>query len=100
MVLEVAILDVIPGKEAEFEAAFRAASTIISSMAGYISHQLQRCLEKESRYILLVNWRTLEAHTTGFRSSTQYLEWKQLLHHFYNPFPVVEHYQLVFEQKA
>jgi len=99
-VLEVAILDVIPGKEAEFEAAFRTASAIISSMPGYISHQLQHCVEKESRYILLVNWQTLEAHTIGFRSSTQYLEWKQLLHHFYNPFPAVEHYELVFEQKT
>ena len=67
MILEVAILDVIPGQENEFEAAFRQASPIISSMDGYISHQLQRCVEKQNRYILLVNWETLEAHTVGFR---------------------------------
>ncbi|STQ91117.1 heme-degrading monooxygenase HmoA [Iodobacter fluviatilis] len=98
--LEVAILNVIPGKEAEFETAFRRASAIISSMNGYISHQLQRCVENSSRYILLVNWQTLEAHTVGFRGSPQYQEWKQLLHHFYNPFPTVEHYEVVLEQKA
>lgn len=98
--LEVAILDVIPGKEAEFETAFRQASAIISSMAGYNSHQLQRCIENSSRYILLVQWQSLEAHTVGFRSSPQYQEWKRLLHHFYHPFPVVEHYELVFEQSG
>ncbi len=95
MILEVAILDVIPGQENEFQAAFAKAAPIISSMPGYVSHQLQRCVEKQNRYILLVNWETLEAHTVGFRGSEGYQEWKRLLHHFYNPFPVVEHYELI-----
>ena len=95
MVLEVAILDVIPNQERDFEDAFAKASPIISSMPGCISHQLQRCVEKQNRYILLVNWEKLEDHTVGFRGSEQYQEWKRLLHHFYDPFPTVEHYELV-----
>jgi len=100
MILEVAILDVIPGKETEFESAFEQASPIIASTDGYVSHQLQKCVEKENRYILLVNWETLEAHTVGFRGSKKYQEWKRLLHHFYDPFPTVEHYELVYEQQS
>lgn len=96
MILEVAILDVKSGLEKEFEAAFGEAQKIISSMDGYISHQLQKCIEKDSRYILLVNWQTLEDHTIGFRGSEQYLEWRRLLHHFYDPFPEVEHYTSVY----
>jgi heme-degrading monooxygenase HmoA len=61
-------------------------------MDGYVSHQLQKCIEKGNRYILLVNWQTLEDHTVGFRGSEQYQEWRRLLHHFYDPFPEVEHY--------
>ena len=95
MILEVAILDVIQGQENEFQAAFAKASPIISSMPGYVSHQLQRCVEKQNRYILLVNWEKLEDHTVGFRSSEQYQEWRKLLHHFYDPFPIVEHYELI-----
>lgn len=95
MILEVAILDVIPGQENDFQAAFAKAAPIISSVSGYVSHQLQRCIEKQNRYILLVNWETLEAHTVGFRGSQQYQEWRKLLHHFYDPFPTVEHYELV-----
>ncbi len=94
-ILEVALLDIKPGITKEFEQAFARAQTIIASMPGYISHQLQKCVEKDHRYILLVRWEKLEDHTLGFRQSEQYGEWKALLHHFYSPFPKVEHYQLV-----
>ena len=80
----------------QFEQAFAEAQAIISSMPGYVSHELQRCLEVENRYILLVSWQTLEDHTEGFRGSAQYRDWKRLLHHFYDPFPSVEHYVPVF----
>lgn len=96
MILEVAILDVKLNQEKEFEVAFNEAKNIISSMKGFISLKLQRCIEKQNRYILLVNWETLESHTKGFRNSKEYQEWKNLLHHFYDPFPTVEHYEEVF----
>lgn len=96
MILEVAILDVKPGRRAEFETAFACAQNIISAMPGYHSHQLQHCIENPDRYILLVNWQTLEDHTVGFRGSAQYQEWRGLLHHFYEPFPTVEHYEAMF----
>jgi len=96
MILEVAILNVKPNQKDEFEAAFDAAQKIISSMPGYISHQLQKCIEKDNRYLLLVNWETLENHTVGFRQSKQFQEWRRLLNHFYDPFPEVEHYESVF----
>ena len=92
MILEVATLDVIPEETEAFVEAFGQAQRIIASMPGYQSHELRRCIEKDNRYLLLVHWDTLEAHTEGFRRSPQYQEWKALLHHFYDPFPTVEHY--------
>ena len=93
MILEVATLDVRAGQEEAFEAAFHRALPIIAGMQGYISHQIRRCIENPSRYILLVEWAKLEDHTQGFRGSPQYQEWRALLHHFYDPFPTVEHYR-------
>ena len=95
MILEVAILDIIRSQEDDFQAAFANASHIISSMTGYVSHQLQRCVEKQNRYILFVNWETLEDHTVGFRGLEGYPEWRKFLHHFYDPFPTIEHYELI-----
>lgn len=95
MILEVAALDIRPGQEGDFEAAFTQAQPIISSMGGCVSLELQRCVERQNRYLLLVRWRSLEDHTIGFRQSPEYLRWKALLHHFYDPFPTVEHYRPV-----
>jgi len=95
MILESAILDVKPGREAAFEDSFREAQAIIASMPGYRSHELLRCIETASRYLLLVRWDTLEHHTEGFRGSPEYRRWKALLHDYYDPFPTVEHYAAV-----
>ena len=93
MILEVAVLNVRSGEEAAFEKALHTASPLISSTPGYISHELRRCLETKGRYLLLVQWKTLEAHTIRFRQSPAFQQWGQQLHHFYDPAPVVEHYE-------
>lgn len=93
MILECAVLDVRPAQTAQFEAAFAQAQAIIAASPGYVSHELQRCVENPNRYLLLVRWQRLEDHTEGFRRSAAYQDWKRLLHHFYDPFPTVEHYR-------
>jgi heme-degrading monooxygenase HmoA len=95
VITEHAILDVRPGEEHEFEAAFAEAAPIIAGMPGFESLHLHRCIESPSRYLLIVAWRRLEDHTEGFRGSAGYEEWRRLLHRFYDPFPLVEHYRLV-----
>ena len=95
MILEAVMLQVKDGMETEYESVFKQASSIISSMQGYINHELQRCMERKGKYLLLVQWETLEDRTIGFRQSEQYQEWKALLHHFYDPVPTVEHFERV-----
>jgi heme-degrading monooxygenase HmoA len=97
MILEVAVLQIIPGKGNEFEASFWNAQRLLRGMKGYQGHTLQKCLEVPDQYILLVDWENLEDHTIGFRESPAYQEWKKLLHHFYDPFPTVVHYQKLAE---
>ena len=99
MILEVAILDVRPELSGSFEAAFREASQYIAATPGYIRHELQHCIEDGNRYLLPVQWQTLESHTVGFRESDRYQEWRRLLHHFYDPFPAVQHFEAVFQNE-
>jgi heme-degrading monooxygenase HmoA len=95
MILEVAILNVIEGKEKKFEIDFKIAGKYISATKGYIKHTLKKCIEQKNKYVLLVEWDQLEDHTIGFRESNEYVEWKKLLHHYYDPFPTVEHYETI-----
>ena len=95
MILEAVILNVIPSQTEAFETNFRLASEFITKAKGYITHELQKCMEVENKYLLLIKWETLEDHTIGFRNSAEYQEWKNLLHHFYDPHPVVEHFNVV-----
>ena len=96
MILELAVLDVRDGETDAFERAFAEAKAIISAMPGFDHLELQRCLEQSNRYVLLVGWDRLEDHTEGFRGSPEYERWRELLHRFSDPFPTVEHYELVF----
>jgi heme-degrading monooxygenase HmoA len=100
VILEHAVLSVKPGQEADFELAFSKAKSIIAGMPGFEGLTLSRCVERDSTYLLLVEWGRVEDHTDGFRRSTQYQQWRQLLHHFYEPFPTVEHYVRVQEVPA
>ena len=92
MITEHALLPVIPGREADFESAMTSALPLISGQAGFRRLSVTRGIESPSTYLLIVEWDSLEAHTEGFRGSAEYAEWRRLLHHFYDPFPVVEHF--------
>ncbi|QUH01747.1 antibiotic biosynthesis monooxygenase [Saccharopolyspora erythraea] len=95
VVLETAVLDVVAGRAVEFEAAFEEARPLVAATPGFLGLELRRCLERPGRYRLLIRWRSVRDHEVGFRQGPNYPRWKQLLHHFYDPFPVVEHYELV-----
>ena len=92
VILEHAVLPVVVGREAEFEAVFAEAKAIIASMPGFVDLTLSRSVETPNEYLLLVHWERLEDHDPGFRGSPEYQRWRELLHGFYEPFPVVEHF--------
>jgi len=95
MILEAALLSIRAGEEPAFEKALEKASPLIAGSPGYISHRLQRCVETRGRYLLLVEWETLEAHTVGFRQSAAFGEWRAIIGPYFADAPVVEHYEAV-----
>jgi heme-degrading monooxygenase HmoA len=95
MITEHAVLDVRPGREREFTATMEWAKSLIAASPGFVALRVERCVERPSCFLLLVEWEHLEDHTEGFRGSPAYDEWRAALHHFYDPFPVVEHFEVV-----
>ena len=93
MILEIAILNVRTGQEPAFESAMKAARPLIAASPGFQSLEIRRSIDTPNRYLLVVEWQKLEDHTVGFRQSDRYQRWCDLIHHFYDPFPSVEHYE-------
>lgn len=91
-ILEVALLDVRDRQGMAFETAMSEALPLIRRQPGCLNADVHPCLENPQRYLLLVTWITRAAHEDGFRKSEDYRRWRALLHGFYEPFPVVEHY--------
>ena len=95
MITEHALLEVVPGREPDFLRAMAQAKSLIAASPGFVSLRVERCVERSNCFLLLVEWERLEDHTEGFRGSPAYAKWRAALHHFYDPFPVVEHFEAV-----
>lgn len=99
MILEVAIMKIKPGETANFEAAFPKAEAIFSTIPGYISHEMQRCIETRGRYHLLIRWENIDAHMINFRQSPKFQEFRALIGGFFAEPPVAEHFERVTDHQ-
>jgi heme-degrading monooxygenase HmoA len=97
MILELATIDIKQGTNAEFEQNLQKAQHVISKAKGYLKHEFHKCIERDNRYILLITWTTLEAHTEGFRGSELFTQWRALIGPFFEAPPLVEHFDLKFK---
>lgn len=96
MVLELADIQIVAGKNAEFEAAIRlGVDTVITLAEGFRGCKVQRCVESPERYILMIDWETLEDHTVGFREGPLFAQWRAIVGPFFAAPPVVEHFEVV-----
>jgi heme-degrading monooxygenase HmoA len=95
VIVEVALLSIRPGSEAQFEAVFRKAIAVPAGSKGYLRHELRRSVEAPNRYALRIEWETLEDHTVEFRNSPAFAAWRAQVGPFFESAPVVEHFKPV-----
>ncbi|MCA2212306.1 antibiotic biosynthesis monooxygenase family protein [Jidongwangia harbinensis] len=92
MILEVALIDVFPGREDAFAAAYQKAHPILAGTPGCQSVRMTRGIESPSRFVLLVEWDSVAAHQENFRETERFGEWRALIGPFFAKPPVVEHF--------
>jgi heme-degrading monooxygenase HmoA len=92
MVLELATIDIVEDKNADFEKALERAKQVIAQSKGFIQITSKKCLEISTRYVLFIEWETLEDHTIGFRESDLFVQWRALIGPFFAQAPLVQHY--------
>ena len=96
MILELADITIQPGQQAAFEDAIARAVHIIAAQAvGFKSHSIHKGIESAERYLLQIQWDTLENHTVDFRGSAAFAEWRAIVGPFFAKPPTVEHFNLL-----
>ncbi len=96
MVLEIANIIIKQGQNKDFELSLKQAQGVLIKAKGYINHHFHQCLENEHKYVLLIQWQSLAAHTVGFRESSLFQEWRSLIGEYFQETPIVEHFELKF----
>ena len=92
MVLEVGIISVKPGEEDDFAAAYRTVREVLAGTPGCRSVRMTHGIESPSRFVLLVEWDSVEAHEQNFRATDRFATWRAAIGpHFAEP-PHVEHF--------
>lgn len=100
MILELADIRIQPGTQSAFEkAAKNGLDSVLAKAEGFISYEIQKCIESPLRYVLLIQWENLEAHTVGFRTSPAHGEWRAIVGPFFAQAPFVEHFSLISVHK-
>jgi heme-degrading monooxygenase HmoA len=96
MIYEVADFRIHPGQQAAFdEAVVRGVSTVIARADGFRGYAVIRGIETPERYVLQIQWDSVEAHTVGFRESPLFAEWRAIVGPFFAQPPVVEHFAVL-----
>lgn len=96
MILEIADIVIQPGKNTEFDLAIeRGVREVIAKAIGFRNFKVQKGLDNPRRYILMIEWETLDNHIVDFRNSPAFLEWRAIVGPFFAAPPVVEHFQLL-----
>jgi heme-degrading monooxygenase HmoA len=92
MVLEVAIVEVRPGEEEAFVAAYRQGHPHLATTPGCLSVRMTRGIESPSRFVLLVEWESVAAHEEKFRSTDRWVTWRSHISPYFATPPTVEHF--------
>jgi heme-degrading monooxygenase HmoA len=96
MILEIADITIQAGKNTEFDEAIeRGVRQAIACAKGFKSFKIQKGIENPQRYLLMIEWETLDNHIVDFRNSPAFLEWRAIVSPFFAAPPAVEHFQLL-----
>lgn len=92
MVLEVADIDIVPGSEEQFLAAYRGVRDVLAGTPGCRSVRMTRGVETPHRFVLLVEWDDVDAHNDNFRGTDRFTTWRAAIGPFFAHPPRVEHF--------
>jgi heme-degrading monooxygenase HmoA len=96
MILEVADIRIRPGEQQAFDAAIvLGVETVIARAEGFRGWRVLKGIESAERYLLTIEWDTVQSHTVDFRSSAAFADWRAIVGPFFAGPPQVEHFEVL-----
>lgn len=92
MVLEVALISVLAGQEDAFASAYLKGRETLATTPGCRSVRMTRGVESPSKFTLLVEWDSVDAHLENFRATDRFHTWRGLIGPYFDGAPLVEHF--------
>lgn len=93
MILEVALIDVTDPQG--FSDAYLGAKEVLLTTPGCNSVRMTAGIETPTRFVLLVEWDSVEAHEQNFRATDRFTTWRAAIGPFFANPPHVEHFTTV-----
>jgi quinol monooxygenase YgiN len=94
MVTEFALIEIKPGMEDAFiEGAAKSRPVFLAAEGCFMG--VQRSVEEPSKFLLMVQWESVDAHMVIFRESTGFQQWRGNVGHCFTVPPVVWHGETV-----
>ena len=95
MILEIAQYTALPGKADELAVGLLRGAEIIRRAKGCRSVTPRRQIEDRDKFIMAIEWDTLDDHIVGFRGSPQFAEYRSHLAGLYVEPIVALHYEII-----
>lgn len=91
MVTEFAQFEIKPGMEKDFIAGVEKSKPLFLASEGCFGMGLQRSIEEPQKFMLMVQWESVDAHLVTFRESAAYQQWRANVGHCFAAAPFVWH---------
>ena len=93
-VVEVVLLALRDTPSEGFSGVMSGAIAHLRQAPGYFAHSFGPCAEDVGVFLLLVWWRSIEAHVVEFRQSADHVLWRSLLQSHLQSEPWVRHFEV------
>jgi len=95
MIVEVAIIRAKPGEADQMREGLRAARNVTSQAVGYLGSTFHQGIEDPQRFVLAIQWESMDAHMKGFREGPLFPQWRSHFGQYIDGTPDVSHFEVI-----
>ena len=77
-----------------FVGAYEQAAGYLSASQHCLAYELSHCVEEQDRYILRIEWKSVQEHLDGFRKEPVFHKFLHLVQPFLHDIEEMQHYEL------